>query len=178
MTLFKNKFRIESARLTDYDYSQNGAYFITICTHNRLNLFGKLQNDTMELNTFGLIVNECWNNLPNHYSNIILDEFIIMPNHIHGILRIQTEQYLTTTGKYDTTKNHGLSEIVRALKSFSSRRINEMRKTNIPNIWQPRFYDRVIRNERELHIIRNYIRTNPVDWEKDELCQNSEDKSA
>ena len=88
MTLFRNKYRVETTRLRGWDYSQDGFYFVTICTNNRDCLFGEIVDDIMYLNDFGKIVNDCWFDLPNHYSNIILDAFCIMPNHIHGIIVI------------------------------------------------------------------------------------------
>ncbi|GAB4220176.1 MAG TPA: transposase [Spirochaetota bacterium] len=152
MTLFKNKYRSETTRLKGFDYASPGAYFITICTYNREHVFGKIINGTMMVNETGKIVNECLHDLPNHYPNLKIDEYVIMPDHIHCIMVI-TEKY-----------THGIFEFVRALKSFSSRRINEMRKNKFPPIWQSRFYDHIIRNEYELNIIRNYIINNPKKW--------------
>jgi putative transposase len=189
-TKFRNKYRIKSARLSGYDYTRNGAYFITICAQNRNCIFGNIivvetglrpVSTTSPVSTCatspvssitpfktghfiplinlsgeGKIVNECWFDLPNHYSNIFLDEFIIMPNHIHGIILIQN---------YSGVKQkHGLSEFVRALKSFSSRRINEYRKTKEYVTWQSRFYDHIIHSDNELDRIRTYIRNNPKCW--------------
>jgi REP element-mobilizing transposase RayT len=177
MTLFKNKYRIESARLQEYDYSSPGAYFITICTKNRECFFGEIADAQMILNNFGKIVLDCWHDLPNHYANIMLNALVIMPNHIHGIIIIvetgivQTGlKPVSTTGtvKPDKKNNHGLSEFVRALKSFSSRRINTNRQTPGYQVWQSRFHERIIRNEHELHKIREYIINNPLNWEQDE----------
>jgi REP element-mobilizing transposase RayT len=99
-------------------------------------------------------VSDCWFDLPNHYSNIILDEFIVMPDHVHGIIIIRNVS--------DKKPNHGLSEFIRAFKSFSSRRINEYRRTKKPEIWQPRFHDHIIRSNRSLNMIRAYINNNPA----------------
>lgn len=96
--------------------------------------------------------------MPNHYSNIILDEFIVMPNHVHGIIGISNNE----------TDGHNLSEFIRALKTFSSRRINNIRKTPGISVWQSRFYEHIIRNDRELDNTREYIRNNPINWIKDE----------
>jgi len=78
-------------RLKAYDYSKSGYYFVTICVHNRMEWFGEVENEEMHLNTFGEIANQCWNDLPNHYSNCLLDAFVIMPNHIHGIMVIDNK---------------------------------------------------------------------------------------
>jgi REP element-mobilizing transposase RayT len=171
MTLYKNKYRIESTRLQEYDYSSPGAYFITVCTINREYYFGEIADGKMILNNFGKIVLDCWHDLPNHYANIILDEFVIMPNHIHGIICINNVE--TGLKPVSTTKtNHGLSEFVRALKTFSSRRINTNRKTSGYPLWQSRFHEHIIRNEPELHKIREYIINNPLNWETDENYKN------
>ena len=107
----------------------------------------------IKLSDFGKIVADCWYDLPNHYSNITLDEFVVMPDHIHGIIIIQNGS--------DTTIKHGMSEFIRAFKSFSSRRINEFNAAKL-EIWQPRFYDRIIRSDNELNRIRLYIKNNPA----------------
>ena len=88
MALFKDKYRIESIRLPGHDYSSPGAYFITICTHNRQYLFGEIVNNEMILNEYGEIANKYWYEIPKHYTNTQLDEYVIMPNHIHGIIFI------------------------------------------------------------------------------------------
>jgi putative transposase len=166
---FRNRYRIESTRLRGYDYSRDGAYFVTICTKNRDCIFGDVVvvetglrpvSTTINLSGIGKIVMECWCDLPNHYSNIVLDEFIIMPNHIHGIIKIQNHD--------QEEKKHGLSEFIRAFKSFSSRRINELRKTNKNGIWQSRYYDHIISSDSELKRIREYITENPENWFNDQ----------
>lgn len=91
MTLYQNKYRIESTRYKGWDYSMEGSYFITICTQNRDNLFGSVKNGRMILNQFGNIAGQCWLDLPNHYQNIRLDVFVIMPNHVHGIIVIDNK---------------------------------------------------------------------------------------
>jgi putative transposase len=191
MTLFRNKYRVESTRLRGFDYAKNGAYFITIITKNRICLFGEITHcgavetglrpvsitdptvthestDPTETISFdilipkmiisdaGKIVSDCWYDLPKHYNNIILDEFILMPNHIHGIIKIQNRN--------DGNIKHGLSEFMRAFKSFSSRRINEINGRVKNEIWQSRFYDHVIRSEDELSRIQIYIRNNVFNW--------------
>jgi len=150
MALFKNKYRIESTRLQSYDYSSYGAYFITVCTKDRKCLFGNISDGLMNVNDFGKIVLDCWHDLPNHYANIILDVFVIMPNHVHGIIIIVETGFkpVSTSGKNNGTVtakpykhiNHGLSEFVRAFKTFSSRRINAIRQTTGCQVWQLRFY--------------------------------------
>ena len=169
---------MESTRLRGYDYSRNGVYFITICTKNRICLFGEIVIDVtpntpnfisakIKLSDAGEIVYDCWYDLPNHYPNLILDEFIIMPNHVHGIIIIENNIETGLRPVSTEKQKYGLSEFVRAFKSFSSRRINEIRKPNRSEIWQPRFYDHIIHSDNELDRIRNYIKNNPKNWVND-----------
>jgi len=176
MTLYKNRYRIETTRLRGWDYTQDGYYFITVCVKNRVCLLGDIIGGSMTLNEYGIIVNDCWFDLPNHYPNIKLDAFCIMPNHIHGIMVIDNGDMVGDTNVVDTglkpvstKKRHGLFEFVRALKTFSSRRINELRKSAGENVWQPRFYDHIIRNDDSLQRIRDYIVKNPGSWPDDKF---------
>ncbi|MFH0834522.1 MAG: transposase [Patescibacteria group bacterium] len=128
--------RKSTLRLKDFDYSTDGTYFITICTQNRENFFGKIENAKMILNEYGKITEQYWHNLPNHYANCRLDEFVIMPNHVHGIIWIDnlfkpdlskpvgTGLKPVPTPPKPTPTVHGLSEIIRGFKTFSSRKIN------------------------------------------------------
>lgn len=145
----------KSTRLPDYDYSQPGAYFITINTDGRENLFGRIVDGLMGLFDAGHIVEKTWNDLPNHYPDIRLEAFVIMPNHVHGIISLLDQKY-------------SLSEIVRAFKSFSARRINLIRKTPGIPVWQRGFHDHIIRDEAELQRIADYIDTNPSNWQQDQ----------
>lgn len=166
MTLYQNQYRIETTRLQNWDYTTYGAYFITICTHNRENLFGHIANGEMHLNDNGKIVEQCWHDLPNHYPNLILDAFVIMPNHIHCIMMINTVETGLKPVSTSPSKSHGIFEFVRALKTFSSRRINEINNTPGTPRWQTRFHDRIIRDEPELQQKRQYIHDNPAKWVK------------
>ncbi len=150
----KRKF----VRLRNYDYSQNGAYFITICTIDKKYL---IDSDKIRA-----IIQETWDNLPKHYPEVILDEFVIMPNHIHGIIIINNNFYnFVGAGLRPARK---LSEIVKSFKSFSSREINKLLSTPGQSFWQRNYYEHVIRNEQDLHETRTYIRENPIKWEIDQ----------
>jgi REP element-mobilizing transposase RayT len=157
-----------SIRLQGYDYSNQGAYFVTICTWNRENILGDVFNSVMQLNSFGEIVMKCWQDLPIHYKYIALDEVVIMPNHLHGIIWINGDIAGAGFKPAPTNIRHGLSEIIRALKTFSSRQMNKNRNTPGTPVWQRNYFDRVIRNEKELHAIREYIINNPLQWSMDE----------
>jgi len=152
-------------RLKNYDYSENGYYFITICAKNREEWFGKVEKEVMILNHYGKIVNQCWDGLPNHYLNCSLDTFVIMPNHIHGIIVIRNNN--TVGNGLKPFPTHGLSEMIRGFKTFSSRKINEKIKSENKFEWQKSFYDHVIRNEKSLHNLRHYITFNALKWELD-----------
>ena len=163
----------KSLRLPNYDYSQPGAYFITACSYKRLAIFGRIVKDNVLPSPAGLIVQDAWHDLPNHYLNILLDSFIVMPTHIHGIIIITVSSTTNHVGAglrpapTFTTTRHCLPEIIRALKSFSARRINELRDTPGAPVWQRGYYEHIIRNERQLNRVRNYIETNPLRWEMD-----------
>ena len=155
----------KNQRLKDFDYSTTGYYFVTICIVRMGIYLGRIFNGEIKLNRNGEIINECWQDLPNHYPNCELDEYIIMPDHFHGIITIESG-YTSKVNKNEIVKKlHGLSEIIRGFKTFSSRRINEKLKEPGNFRWQKSFYDRIIRNEKELFNIRRYIQQNPLKWE-------------
>jgi putative transposase len=147
-------------RLKDYDYSSGGYYFVTICIKERPDFFGKIKSGEMILNEFGKIVSSAWLDIPNHYFNCELDYFVIMPDHVHGIIIIDN-----TLKKRGKSVNYSLSEIIRGFKTFSSKRINEKLNIGTKFRWQKSFYDRIIRDENELYFIRNYIQLNPLKWD-------------
>jgi REP element-mobilizing transposase RayT len=188
-----------SIRLQGYDYSQNGAYFITLCTHNRECLFGQIQNGQMILNEYGKIVEQCWNNLSNHYDNIELDAYVIMPNHFHGIILITDNvdnvdnvrairelpiHELPRQRKHELPihelprqqqkqrqqqrRKMLLPKIVGRFKMNSAKQINQMRNTPGISVWQRNYYEHIIRDEKSLENIRNYIINNPAKWQDDD----------
>ena len=160
-----------SIRRPDFDYRQAGAYFVTICTHNRAPLFGEIQGDEMELNEAGRVVQAAWDDLPEHYRHVELDAWVVMPNHVHGIITLVDPANVGAGLRPAPTphgaKRHPPSEIVRAFKSFSARRINEHRNSPGSPVWQRNYYEHVIRNEKSLHDIRQYIVHNPAKWADD-----------
>jgi REP element-mobilizing transposase RayT len=163
-TNFENHRR-QSIRLREYDYRQAGAYFITIVAHDRTMLFGEITGGETRLNEFGRIVERSWADLPEHYFGVQCDAFVVMPNHIHGIIVLG--EPIVAGFKPAPTRRHGLPEIVRALKTFSARRINEMRHTPAMPVWQRNYYEHIIRGDGELLRVREYILNNPLDWEND-----------
>lgn len=185
------KHHRRSFRLKDYDYTQSGAYFVTIVAWGRQEIFGGIQDGNMSLNHFGQIVMRAWWGLPRHYPDAVLHEFCVMPNHVHGIIQlvepdpckggsvtaaglgsgqVLTEHhYEHIEGKTRPyRRRHGLPEIVRAFKSFSARQVNYLRQTPGSPVWQRNYYERVVRNEDELRQMGEYILNNPLGWETDE----------
>lgn len=161
-----------SIRLRGYDYTWPGAYFVTICTHRRECLFGEVMDGEMVLSEYGAIVEQVWQDLPHHYTHVRLDAWVIMPNHVHGIIILTGEPVgaglrPSPTTAPTATKRHGLPEIVRALKSFSSRRINDLRSISGVPVWQRNHWEHVIRSEQTLRLIRQYILDNPARWHLD-----------
>ena len=166
MSLFKNKYRIESTRLQGYDYSKAGAYFITIVTYKRLCLFGKIENGRIELNDAGKIALHCWLDIPNHFPNAQLDEFIIMPNHVHGILILNDTNIIKNENKYQKIIPKSIGSIVRGYKIGVTKWFRN--NSDIFNVWQNNYYEHIIRNDVELSCIRDYILNNAKNWQKDE----------
>jgi REP element-mobilizing transposase RayT len=162
-----------SIRLQGYDYSQAGAYFVTVCTQNRECMFEDIGNGKMQLNDAGRVVESVWDGLPGYYAHVELDVMVIMPNHFHGIIVLAPLgaglKPAPTPAPTPATVRHGLSEIVRALKTFSSRRINELRQTPGAKLWQRNYWEHIVRNEPELNRIREYIHNNPAQWALDKL---------
>lgn len=168
--LFKNKYRIKSTRLKGWDYSSEGFYFITICTYNRNQYLGQIINGKMELSEIGVIVEKYWHEIPRHYKNISLDSFVIMPNHLHGIIIVNFKMpvdtchgmYLPLTNVFSKPIAGSISIIINQFKSAVKRHCN---KNNHPYFrWQSRFYDSIIKDEYHLHNVRNYIINNPANW--------------
>jgi len=147
-----------SIRLPGYDYSQPGAYFVTICIWQRECLLGEIQEGNILLSRYGEVVNFNWFNLITVYPHIELDSFVIMPNHLHGIIIIKEQN-----------QDHSLSEIVRGFKTFSARRINQLRSVSGIPVWQRGYYEHIIRNETTFSKIQEYIINNPYKWETDEM---------
>ena len=157
-------------RLKDYDYSQSGYYFVTICVNDRRDYFGKIKNSKCVLNKFGKIVKQILEIIPVLYPYVNIDYYVVMPNHIHAIIIIDPAENISVVTSRDLSlknrskpKVKSLSEIIGAFKTMSSK---ELHKIGLKEFkWQRSFYDRVIRNERELYQIRKYIEQNPLSLE-------------
>jgi REP element-mobilizing transposase RayT len=151
-------------RLKEYDYSNDGYYFITICVNDRNDYFGKIEGTKCVLNQFGKTIKQILENIPVKYPYVSIDYYVIMPNHIHLIVIIDasnvvTGRDLSLVGK-PKPKIKSLSEIIGAFKTISSKELHPKGLKEFK--WQRSFYDRIIRNEKELYFIRQYIEQNPL----------------
>lgn len=165
--LFGNKYRIESARLQNWDYASEGGYFITICTQDRECYFGDIANAKMRLSKIGQIAKYEWLKTLKIRKNVLLDEFIIMPNHIHGIIIICNNDNPVETCRGTSLRlpPKSLSSIINHFKGSVKRWCNKNKFQYFQ--WQPRFYDHIIRNQKSLHRIKKYIINNPQKWQFD-----------
>ncbi len=184
MTYDPDKHHRRSIRLKGHDYSQPGAYFVTICTRDRASLFGHVVNGEMRLNEPGEIAWRCWEDIPDHFPLVQLDAFVVMPNHVHGIIVITGRGEAsvppdTPEGPSGSDASplrqppHGtqpgsLSAIVQNFKSISTRRMNAARHAPGAPVWLRNYYERIVRSEQELKAIREYIQGNPARWDEDE----------
>jgi len=177
MTLFKRRFRIQSARLPGWDYASAAWYFVAVCTGGRKPFLGEVVEGEVELYAVGRIVAEEWARTPEVRANVELDEWVIMPNHVHGIVIIRARPSVETSRRdvsTDTTpssprlprlKPGSPGAIIGQFKSVSTKRLRGAGYSDFA--WQPRFYDHVIRGDDSLAEIRQYIRNNPVKWALD-----------
>ena len=192
---FQNKYRADTTRLKSWDYGWNGAYFVTICTQNRESFFGRISNQKMIFSDIGNIANQCWNDIPNYYPFVRLGEFIVMPNHVHGIIIIDKPvktQHLASQNDVGNNKtpeaqsiapvqqnksrqipqnqfgpqSNNLASIVRGFKIGVTKRARKIRSDFK---WLPRYHDHIIRDKESYHRISEYIRNNPANWSEDKF---------
>jgi putative transposase len=149
--------RKNSLRLKHYDYAEAGAYFVTILAFRRLELFGKIQQGEVNLTPLGKLASSSWEQIPEHFLSIELDLFVIMPNHLHGILLLRD----------NTETRPNLSHVINTYKGAVTRNSKNL-ALDTP-IWHRSFHDHIIRNQREYDYIARYIHTNPLRWEEDSL---------
>ncbi len=191
---FQNKYRIPSARLQNWDYATEGAYFITICTKDRVHYFGAIENAKMTLSNVGIIADLMWYEIKNHAKNIELGEFVVMPNHVHGIL-ILNENELDNGTNVNVETRHALSlptEQSETEKTIGQNRFQNQGKNTISSIvgsyksavtkhcnrlgfefgWQSRFHDHIIRDAKSFSTIQYYIANNSINWEQDKFYGN------
>jgi putative transposase len=157
-----------SIRLKGYDYSKAGAYFVTVVAYRRECLFGEVVDGEMVLNDFGIIVAEKWQWLENQYSYVLSGMSAVMPNHFHGIMMIDFDgRGGSRTAPTGSVKRKPLGRLIGAFKTVSTKQINVMRNTPGIPVWQRNYYERIIRDEREMDRIHRYIESNPSQWAED-----------
>lgn len=167
----------QSIRLKGYDYSQPGLYYVTLCCSQRESLFGHIENGIAILNDAGIVAQECWQNIPEHFPNVKLHAYIIMPNHIHGIIEIvyQTKSSPLPVGANDysplqvtfKSPSKTIGSIIRGFKIGVTKWMRQ--NTNIHDVWQRNYYEIIIRDDESYQRITNYIFNNPANWKEDNL---------
>jgi putative transposase len=172
-----------SIRLNGYDYSGAGMYFFTACTHDRAPLFGWIRDDQMERNDFGAVIQRHWLALPQRFPTVRLDAFVIMPNHVHGIILLTesagtdpTRSFPNATEVISYPKEGGgtpplqkprLGSVLGYFKHEAAKEINVLRRTPCLPVWQRGYFERVIRDEDGLRLAREYVYNNPLRWSID-----------
>ncbi len=192
--LYKNKYRISSVRLQNWDYGWNAAYFVTICTQNRMFYFGDIMIETqnfvspqsqqnivspqsqqkMQLSKIGIIANDCWQEIPKHFPFVKLGAFVVMPNHVHGIVIIDKPDDGCGDAKFCVSipenknkfgpQSQNLASIIRGFKIGVTK---QARQINPDFAWQSRFHEHIIRNDKSFNNISEYIVNNPLNWKED-----------
>jgi putative transposase len=194
---YKGKYRIPSARLKNWDYGSNAPYFVTICTDNKICYFGNVKEGKMYLSDLGQLANKYWLEIENKFPFVVLDHFVVMPNHVHGIINIDKPLFTGRDAIYRVSNTADNSDAInsdainrvstvrkiggvtgnnnpmlhenlsRFMNWYKGRCTFEMRKINTKFSWQPRFHEHVIRNEEAYLKIAEYIQNNPLRWQED-----------
>ncbi len=164
----KNKFKSKSLRLTYWNYQNSAIYFVTICTKNKIHYFGEIKKGKMFYSPIGAMAYVLWNEIQHRNKNIILGDFIVMPNHIHAILILSSNNMannddLLGKNRFQNIGKNSLSSIIGGYKSSVSKYAH---KLNFEFQWQKNFYEHIVRNEYSLEKIAQYISENPIEWSK------------
>ena len=157
-------YRIPSARLRSLNYDEGGYYFVTACVQNWFCVFGTIEHSQMKLSALGKIVQSAWIDVPNHHDGVELDEFVVMPNHMHGILHLPHKDVRLNPPRQNLFASPASGTLGSIMRSFKSAVTKSSNENNYSFHWQPRFWDHVIRNNAALLSIREYIWQNPVNW--------------
>ncbi len=162
-----------SHRLKEYDYSDPGWYYVTICIDGHVLQFGEIVDNQMHLSEVGSIVQSFWESLPQRFPGITLDEYIIMPNHMHGILILPERYPITSWSNKKNWRRPSIGKILRAFKGAATHRIHHA-TPKITFQWQPNYYDHIVRNDPDIDRIRLYIINNPAQWQEDEYYKKQQ----
>ncbi|MBD2721657.1 hypothetical protein IC234_05910 [Hymenobacter sp. BT189] len=176
---FNDRFRIASARWAGYDYSQNGAYFVTICTLNRARYFGEIilptgnwEEAELASTAQARIAWECWLQIPVRFPFVRLDSFVVMPDHVHGLLLFDKADEKRPALNYQNTfgpQRENLAAVIRGFKAGVSALAKQQ---GLEFNWQSRYHDRVVRNDAELWKIQQYIANNPARWKHEQYAED------
>ncbi len=165
-----------SVRMRTYDYATAGIYFVTVCTHGKRCVLGRVTNDRVVLSRIGAIVDECWRAIPEHFAGVELHEFVVMPNHLHGLIilpeapraqhavPLRNKDVLAPERSFGAMRPGELSAIVRSFKSACTKRVNRLRRTSGRTLWQRGYYEHVVRDADDLEQLQRYIIENPLSW--------------
>ena len=184
MERYRNKYRISTVRLPKWDYKNNAAYYVTICTASRRHYFGEIVDKKMYLSKMGIVVRNEWLRTPEIRPdmNLTLDEFVVMPDHFHGIIIIGKNKYNSNTNDHDRGAMHHASIMIHSktktinrfapqsknlasvIRGFKSSVTTFARKHHIEFEWQGRYYEHIIRDDQDFYRIRKYIKDNPLNW--------------
>ena len=168
MSKFKGRYRIESTRFPDWDYRTAGFYFVTICTKRQQLFLGSIVDEKICLSSIGKIVSYEWREIQKHHRGIVLDHWIVMPDHLHGIIVIQENDQVKNNQKIQSPS---LGVVVNQFKGRCTRRIHATGHRDFS--WQRGYYDQIIRNETMLAYVRQYIESNPAKWQLDkDIAEN------
>jgi putative transposase len=164
---FRRRYRIETARLAGYDYGASGLYFVTICTRDRYPFFGTIADgaNNIEPSVVGSSVLDCWQAIPDHFPFVVLDAFQLMPNHLHGIIWIDKPDHTDWQPNQFGPQSQNLASVIRGFKVGVTK---QARIYRADFGWQPRYHDRIIRDDAELQRVRDYIDANPANWPADQ----------
>ena len=158
----------KSPRLKSYDYSQPGFYFITICTQNRLRLFGNIDNAKMILTPAGLMINNIWQQIPASYQNMVVHECVVMPNHLHGIIQISAHSDQAIVSLSNTVhrfKTFTTTQYIKGVNDYKWPRFDK-------KLWQRGYHEHIIRNQEDYNRLSEYIQTNPLRWKDDRYFES------
>jgi REP element-mobilizing transposase RayT len=162
-----------------HDYATAGVYFVTICTHGKRCILGRIIDDRAVLSRIGVIAHECWRAISEHSTGVDLDAYVVMPNHIHGLIvlpraprarhavPLQDNSVLAPARSFGSPQSRELPTVVRSFKSACTRRVNQMQGTAGEPLWQRGYHEHVVRGSDDLEQLRRYIAENPLNWALD-----------
>lgn len=173
--LYNDRYRIATARLRGYDYGQNGAYFFTICTRNHTRYFGDIVVPGQDWSQARLrptavadLATTCWHQIPVRFSFVVLDAFVVMPDHVHGLLLIDKPTEAVPPLYYENRFAPQRDNLAAILRGYKAGVTSLAHQVNLPFQWQSRYHDRVVRNDQEMEKIRHYIFANPSRWQHEQ----------